>query len=68
MPSILMQRPEDDRDRQHYVRFGFGAGVDRKLHAAFEARFGFPLIEARPRPRLGRRMYSRYGQPAWCGP
>ena len=46
MPSILMQRPEDDRDRQHYVRFGFGAGVDRKLHAAFEARFGFPLIEA----------------------
>ena len=46
MPSILMRRPEDDRDRQHQVRFGFGAGVDRKLHAAFEARFGFPLVEA----------------------
>jgi acyl-coenzyme A synthetase/AMP-(fatty) acid ligase len=28
------------------VRFGFGAGVDPKLHAAFEERFGFPLVEA----------------------
>jgi acyl-CoA synthetase (AMP-forming)/AMP-acid ligase II len=28
------------------VRFGFGAGVDRTLHAPFEARFGFPLVEA----------------------
>ena len=33
-------------DRAHHVRFGFGAGVDRRLHAPFEARFGFPLIEA----------------------
>ncbi len=28
------------------MRFGFGAGVDRRLHAPFEARFGFPLLEA----------------------
>ena len=28
------------------VRWGFGAGVDRKNHAPFEERFGFPLIEA----------------------
>jgi acyl-CoA synthetase (AMP-forming)/AMP-acid ligase II len=28
------------------VRFGFGAGVERALHAPFEARFGFPLLEA----------------------
>jgi acyl-CoA synthetase (AMP-forming)/AMP-acid ligase II len=28
------------------VRFGFGAGVDRRHHAAFEDRFGFPLLEA----------------------
>jgi acyl-coenzyme A synthetase/AMP-(fatty) acid ligase len=27
------------------VRFGFGAGVDPRHHAAFEARFGVPLIE-----------------------
>ena len=28
------------------MRFGFGAGVDKALHDPFEARFGFPLIEA----------------------
>ena len=28
------------------MRWGFGAGVDRKNHEAFERRFGFPLIEA----------------------
>ena len=27
------------------MRFGFGAGVEPQLHAAFEERFGFPLIE-----------------------
>ncbi|MFK5143435.1 AMP-binding protein, partial [Klebsiella pneumoniae] len=30
----------------HTVRFGFGAGVDKLLHAPFEERFGFPLLEA----------------------
>ncbi len=29
----------------HRVRFGVGAGVEPQLHAAFEARFGFPLLE-----------------------
>ena len=28
------------------MRWGFGAGVDRKNHAPFEERFGFPLVEA----------------------
>jgi acyl-CoA synthetase (AMP-forming)/AMP-acid ligase II len=46
MPSMLMGAPEAPSDRDHAVRFGFGAGVDPKLHAAFEARFGFPLVEA----------------------
>ena len=46
MPSMLMGAEESDEDRDHAVRFGFGAGVDPKLHAAFEARFGFPLVEA----------------------
>lgn len=35
-----------DPDRDHAIRWAFGAGVDRKNHAPFEARFGFPLIEA----------------------
>ena len=46
MPAILMADPPSADDRNHAVRFGFGAGVDGKLHGPFEARFGFPLIEA----------------------
>lgn len=46
MPPMLMQAAAAAGDRDHAVRFGFGAGVDRGLHSAFEGRFGFPLIEA----------------------
>jgi acyl-CoA synthetase (AMP-forming)/AMP-acid ligase II len=46
MPAILINDPPSLDDRIHEVRFGFGAGVDGKLHAPFEQRFGFPLIEA----------------------
>jgi len=46
MPSLLLAAAPDGRDRDHTVRFGFGAGVDRRHHAPFEARFGFPLLEA----------------------
>ncbi len=46
MPSMLMKAPAQSQDTQHQVRFGFGAGVDKALHAPFEARFGFPLLEA----------------------
>jgi acyl-CoA synthetase (AMP-forming)/AMP-acid ligase II len=46
MPAMLMKADPSLQDREHGVRFGFGAGVDRSLHAAFEARFGFPLLEA----------------------
>ena len=45
MPSILMKSAPSPKDRDHNVRFGFGAGVDPKLHAPFENRFGFPLCE-----------------------
>ncbi len=46
MPSMLLGAPAEDSDRAHAVRFGFGAGVDRRHHAVFEQRFGFPLLEA----------------------
>ena len=46
MPSMLLGAAPDRHDRDHAVRFGFGAGVDRRHHAAFEKRFGFPLLEA----------------------
>ena len=46
MPAMLLSAPADPADRAHAVRFGFGAGVDRRQHAGFEARFGFALLEA----------------------
>lgn len=46
MPAILMKATPSSRDTQHKVRFGFGAGIERSLHAPFEERFGFPLLEA----------------------
>lgn len=46
MPAILMSAPASAEDRNHHVRFGFGAGVPRDLHVPFEERFNFPLVEA----------------------
>ncbi|MEM0906814.1 MAG: AMP-binding protein [Pseudomonadota bacterium] len=46
MPAMLMKAAQTPGDRDHAVRFGFGANVEPPLHAPFEARFGFPLIEA----------------------
>ena len=46
MPPMLMAAPPSADDTNHTVRFGFGAGVDARVHAPFEARFGFPLLEA----------------------
>jgi len=45
MPSMLIGAPPSPLDRDHTVRFGFGAGVDPKLQANFENRYGFPLVE-----------------------
>jgi len=46
MPAMLLSAPASPVDRAHAIRWGFGAGVDPKHHATFEARFGFPLVEA----------------------
>jgi acyl-CoA synthetase (AMP-forming)/AMP-acid ligase II len=46
MPAMLLAAPVGAADREHAVRWAFGAGVDRKNHALFEQRFGFPLVEA----------------------
>ncbi len=46
MPAMLMKAAARPDDIYHAVRFGFGAGVEPALHAPFEARFGFPLLEA----------------------
>jgi len=46
MPAMLLGAQPQPSDQQHRVRFGFGAGVSPRLHAQFESRFGFPLLEA----------------------
>ena len=46
MPAMLMKAAACAEDAQHGVHFGFGAGVEKSLHAPFEQRFGFPLLEA----------------------
>src|SRR5690606_421662 len=46
LPAMLLAAPASPSDRDPGIRWGFGAGVDRKNHAPFEARFGFPLVEA----------------------
>ena len=42
---MLLNQPESPLERAHCVRFGYGAGVEPQLHAKFEARYGFPLLE-----------------------
>jgi acyl-CoA synthetase (AMP-forming)/AMP-acid ligase II len=42
---LLLAQPAAQNDQEHRVRFGFGAGVEPQLHAVFESRFGFPLLE-----------------------
>jgi len=42
---LLLAQPPSPQDRAHGVRFGWGAGVEPQLHALFEQRFGFPLVE-----------------------
>jgi len=53
MPAILLGLDPCAAETSHKVRFGFGANVDPAHHAAFEARFGFPLVEAWAMPETG---------------
>ncbi|HEY7608119.1 MAG TPA: AMP-binding protein [Alphaproteobacteria bacterium] len=45
MVPALLNQPETPEERQHKVRFGFGAGVDPAGRARFQERFGFPIAE-----------------------
>jgi acyl-CoA synthetase (AMP-forming)/AMP-acid ligase II len=46
MPAMILSQESSPEDRDHSVRFGFGAGISSSDHGKFEQRFGFPLIEA----------------------
>ncbi len=45
MPAMLMNMTPTDEDFSSQIRFAMGAGVEPDIHARFEQRFGFPLIE-----------------------
>nr|WP_255720674.1 AMP-binding protein [Acuticoccus kalidii] len=45
MPAILLALTPSEDERAHGLRFGMGGGVHPDHHAAFEARFGVPLLE-----------------------
>jgi acyl-CoA synthetase (AMP-forming)/AMP-acid ligase II len=68
MPAMLMKAPATELDRAHAVRFGFGAGIDRALHTAFEERFGFALLEAWAMTETGAGAVVMASQePRWPG-
>ncbi|MBT8078198.1 MAG: AMP-binding protein [Gammaproteobacteria bacterium] len=47
MTAMLLTLPEsDDDDFSRQIKFCFGPGSDPRHQAAFESRFGFPLVEA----------------------
>ena len=56
VPPLLMNQPKTAEETGHGIRFGFGAGVDPELHAPFEARFGFPLVEVWGMTETGRTL------------
>jgi acyl-CoA synthetase (AMP-forming)/AMP-acid ligase II len=42
---VLLKLAPGEHEKRHKVRFGIGAGIEPELHAEFEKRFGFPMIE-----------------------
>jgi crotonobetaine/carnitine-CoA ligase len=60
MPPMLLNLPPAPEERQHQVKFGFGAGVEPQLHPRFEERFGFPLVECWGMTEVGRFYADRY--------
>ena len=54
MIPALLSLPEVPEEKQHQVRFAFGAGVDPAAHRRFEERFGIRLMEVWGMTETGR--------------
>ena len=54
MPPLLLNQEPTPEEKAHHVKAGLGAGVEPELHEAFEARFGFPLVEVWGMTETGR--------------
>ncbi len=55
---MLLNLPPDPLETQHEIRFGVGAGIEPNLHALFEQRYGFPLIEVWGMTETGRILHN----------
>ena len=54
IPPVLVKQDPVPEERQHKVKYAFGAGVDPAIHIEFEKRFGIPLIEVFGMTETGR--------------
>lgn len=54
IPPILFKQDPVPEEKMHRVKFGLGASVDPTLHDAFEARFGYPMVEVWGMTETGR--------------
>jgi crotonobetaine/carnitine-CoA ligase len=62
IPNILLKLPPTAQERAHRVKFALCAGVEPSQHAAFEERFGFPLVEMWAMSETGR-LISAHQEP-----
>jgi crotonobetaine/carnitine-CoA ligase len=60
MPPLLLGQAPTPEERRHHVKVGLGAGVEPTVHAAFEERFGFPLVEVWGMTETGRIFADRF--------
>ncbi len=54
IPNLLLKLPVVAEETRHRVRFGLCAGIEPGHHAAFEERFGFPVVEMWAMSETGR--------------
>jgi len=45
MAAILLTRPADSNDKAHPIRVALGGAIPARVHRAFLARFGVPLLD-----------------------
>ena len=46
IPPLLVKAPECAEEKQHQIRYGYGAGIEPAVRDAFEKRFDIELVEA----------------------
>ncbi len=60
IPNLLLKLPPCAEETAHRVRFGLCAGIEPTHHPAFEARFGFPVVEMWAMSETGRLLTDNH--------